>query len=119
MNRQQLTEDFKLVNHAFIKAIGREPVLSRPPYGAYDDNVLTVVNEFEQQVVMWSVDPRDWDNVTPAQIAQRVLTGVDDGTIILLHEGRESTLVALPIIIESLHKNGYQLVTVSELFNGE
>jgi len=37
----------------------------------------------------------------------------------LLHEGRENTWTALPMIIEGLWEKGYEVVSLSELLNFE
>lgn len=62
----------------------------------------------------------DWTaSVTAEQRAEMVLKAVKDGTIILMHEADKSnqnTVAALDIIIPELQKQGYQFVTVSQLF---
>ena len=77
-------------------------------------------------VIMWSVDSEDWkykgrgDNGELAEqnintIVENVMSQVKSGDIILMHDIYENTYEAAKIIIERLHAEGYQLVTVSEL----
>ncbi|HTX68322.1 MAG TPA: polysaccharide deacetylase family protein [Thermoleophilia bacterium] len=88
----------------------------RPPYGAYDDHVLKVAGEMGySRIIMWDVDSGDWTNPGTDVIVRRVLGNVHDGSIIVMHT-RGKTPKALPRIIEGLHKMGYQMVTVPELF---
>lgn len=87
----------------------------RPPYGAYNQAVTDTSEKFGLKTIGWSVDPRDWETEDPEEVTQRVLAHVKEGAVILLHEGRKSTLTALPKIITGLRDMGYQLVTVSEL----
>ena len=75
--------------------------------------------------VTWDVIPRDWKDPPPDVIAQRVLDDVKPGSIILLHDGynttqgadRSATLNALPAIIEGLRARGYDVVRLDELLD--
>jgi hypothetical protein len=57
----------------------------------------------------------DWKGYDAAKIQQRVLSKVEPGSIILFHNAALHTPEALPGIIESLQKQGYNLVPVSQL----
>jgi peptidoglycan/xylan/chitin deacetylase (PgdA/CDA1 family) len=81
-------------------------------------------------VIMWSVDSEDWkykgrgDNGELAEqnintIVENVMSQVKSGDIILMHDIYENTYEAAKIIIERLHAEGYQLVTVSELLGND
>jgi peptidoglycan/xylan/chitin deacetylase (PgdA/CDA1 family) len=60
-------------------------------------------------------DSLDWKGISAPQISQRVLSSVKPGSIILFHNAALHTPEALPGIIESLQKQGYRLVPVSQL----
>lgn len=76
--------------------------LFRPPYGAYDRNVLAAAGRTAHgRVVMWDVDPSDWRRPPAAQIAARVLDDVRPGSIVLLHT-LPNTAAALPAILDGL-----------------
>lgn len=112
----------ELIETEFVKNVeiltnitGAKVKLFRPPYGAYDDKVIHTAAKFQQQTVIWNIDPRDWEGREPDTISQKVLENVSDGSIILLHEGKKNTIKALPQIIEGLKLKGYKIVTVSEL----
>ncbi len=69
-------------------------------------------------VIMWSVDSEDWRHKSDAdasQIVDNVMSQVEDGSIILMHDLYENTYEATKIILERLHAEGYEVVTVSEL----
>ena len=73
-------------------------------------------------VIMWSVDSNDWKYKTPAgnsenidTIVNNVMSGLKEGSIILMHDIYENTYEALKIILERISKEGYEVVTVSEL----
>ncbi len=84
----------------------------RPPYGSYNDKVK---QNCEYPLVNWSVDPRDWDTSDPDVVYENVMSVVEDGDVILLHETHDSTIEALPKILEKLNEMGYQTVTMEEM----
>ena len=103
---------------AIEQASGYRPCVFRPPYG--DQNAGVVATALAQQLttVVWDVDPSDYTRPGADAIAGRVLGGVRNGSIVLMHDGggpRVQTLAALPRIIAVLRSRGYAFVTVPEL----
>lgn len=105
------------------KITGKEVTYFRPPHGFKDWRVLRAAREENLKVVNWSVLPKDWTNPGVNVIVERVVKGVEPGSIVLLHDGdspskkssREQTVAALPLIIDKLRNEGYTFVTVEEL----
>jgi peptidoglycan-N-acetylglucosamine deacetylase len=64
---------------------------------------------------VWDVDSLDWKGIAAPQITQRVLSKVKPGSIILFHNAAKHTPEALPGIIDSLQKQGYTIVPISQL----
>lgn len=85
-----------------------------PPYGEFNDTVLEAVSKTEHQVILWTVDTVDWQKPPPSEIISRVLNGVQNGAIILMHP-TEQTNQALPGIIKGLREQGYQIVPLEKL----
>lgn len=91
------------------KWTGIDTVYVRPPYGAWDEKTEKVADEMGLKLVLWSVDPRDWEKgVTPGDIIERVLSQLHPGAVILLHE-KETTAQVLPELIDRIREQGYQL----------
>lgn len=88
------------------------PVLLRPTYGSLNKKIK---NNTDLEIVLWSVDTLDWKIKSSKKIAERALTKIKDGSIILMHDTHERTYEALKIMIPKLLEDGYQFVTVSEL----
>ena len=89
--------------------------LLRPPGGLCGKNVLTVAEELNLGVVLWSVDPKDWEEHNTGRIVKAVVGNVRDGDVILLHDMYDSSIEAAFIIIDTLRAQGFRFVTVSEL----
>jgi len=89
--------------------------LFRPPGGQYDDRVLAEAMRQGMTTVLWSNNTGDWQAREPDWLVNRVLSDVQDGDIVLMHETRPETLQALPAIVQGLQARGYRLVTVPQL----
>jgi peptidoglycan/xylan/chitin deacetylase (PgdA/CDA1 family) len=99
-----------------LHSIGVTTSLFRPPGGSYSRVVLNKAREFDSRVVLWNVDPRDWQGgQSPARIVQNVLANVRPGSIIEMHDGggdRTATIAALPRIIRGIRSRGLKLVAL-------
>ena len=103
---------------AIQQATGTRPTFFRPPYGAINNAVQAQATELGFTSTLWSVDTLDWQGPGKSAIINTVLTNVQNGSIILLHDGggdRSQTVAALPTIITQLQARGYQLVTVQQI----
>ena len=99
-----------------IEAItGVRPDLFRPPYGDYNDSVVSTVRNCGMYTIQWNVDSLDWKNLESSAIAERVLKRIEPGSIILFHNAAKNTPAALPSVIEGLIQQGYTMVPVSQL----
>lgn len=82
-------------------------------------------------VIQWSVDSNDWGNkYAPGDveadwnrkvntIVDNVMSKVEEGDIILMHDIYESTYDATVILLQRLYEEGYTVVTVSQLLAGQ
>jgi len=103
---------------AIKRATGFRPCLFRAPYGAVSSSLIGVARGLDMTTIEWDVDPRDWSLPGSGAIASRILSHVQNGSIVLMHDGggpRSQTLAALPGIIHTLKARGYGFVTVTEL----
>ena len=99
-----------------LSSLGRTPTLFRPPGGSFSPYIVETAGAYGQRVVLWSVDPRDWQaGVTAKQITRRVLGAVKPGSIVVLHDGggdQSQTAKALPAIVKGIRDRGLRLVRV-------
>lgn len=103
-------------NAAKIKEIcGTETTLFRPPFGDYDDTVIETAHSLGLEVIQWSVDSLDWQDITAAEICGRVKEGVAPGSIVLFHNNGLHTAEALSQLIPYFQGDGYEIVPVSDL----
>jgi len=91
--------------------------LFRTPYGARDSRVLRVAMNAGYRSIYWTIDSLDWKpTMTAEQVKNRVLSGLDNGAIILMHCGSSQTATILPELLKQIKGRGYEIVTVPQLF---
>jgi peptidoglycan/xylan/chitin deacetylase (PgdA/CDA1 family) len=97
------------------------PCLFRPPGGGVDGGVIAAAGSLGMRTVNWDVDPQDWSTPGTGAIYSDVVSHVQPGSIVLMHDGggpRGETLAALPRIIDTLRGRGYRFATVTEILGG-
>ncbi|MCY7436328.1 polysaccharide deacetylase family protein [Bacillus pumilus] len=94
------------------KASGFTPTHFRPPYGGTNGQINAAVN---MKVTLWDVDPEDWKYRNSQYVANYILTHASSGETVLMHDIYDTSANAAVTIIKELTKQGYQLLTVSEL----
>ncbi|KHD44442.1 polysaccharide deacetylase family protein [Streptococcus hongkongensis] len=99
-------------NTVIEKVIGKKPTYLRPPYGATNDRIEKTSG---MRQILWTVDTRDWENHNTEKMMANIKGQLHPGGIILMHDVHQTSLQALPTILDYLKKEGYQCVTLSEL----
>lgn len=117
LETEQIFANLQSVAEYVYDTVGKEISLLRPPYGRHSEAVVTVAQELNQQLILWDVDPRDWEDPPPNEIVAKIMDQTKPGSIIVLHEGHKNTLQALPEIIQKLRERDLEPVPISELFN--
>lgn len=115
LSAQEIIDDLNACNDKIEAVTGVRPTLFRPPYGEYDDHVISTVRGMGIQPIQWDVDSLDWKDYDAATITQRVTEKVGPGSIVLFHNAALHTPEALPGILEYLLGQGYSIVPVSQL----
>lgn len=123
LNSSELEGNISSGQKVLEELTGKPVKYMRPPHGFRDWAVMEATTDAGLKLVNWSVIPRDWTNPGAKEIADRVCKDVFPGAIVLLHDGdapsqtasREQTVEATALIIDELHKQGYNFVTVSQL----
>ena len=94
---------------------GCEAVFLRPPGGSGTALLEKIALQEDLALLLWSVDPRDWVVHDASAVEAAVISQVQDGDVILLHDLSDSSVDAALAIIDRLQTDGFQFVTVSQL----
>lgn len=108
--------EWQACNAAVDVALHKETRYCRPPGGDYDPDVIAAAMDVGLTTVLWTDDPADYASPGDKVIEKRVLNGISNGGIILLHDGARQTVDILPQIIESLQKRGFKFQTADEMY---
>lgn len=115
LSRRDLIDQCRRTDQALGgQATGRSWV--RPPHGTLDAQSLITLRAAGYVVALWTIDSLDHSDRDPIAIAERCGSAAVDGDVILLHEGQEWTLEALPRIVAALTASGLECVTMHDLF---
>lgn len=115
LTAEEIEEEISYVNEKVIEITGEAPTFFRPPYISVSDTMFDTI----EMPFIAGYGANDWeDRVTAEKRAQMIIRQAKDGAIILLHDakGNSKTVEALDTIIPELQAQGYEFVTISEVF---
>lgn len=121
ISKEEMSTELMSVHDRVKELTGYEMFLFRPPYGAYDNNVINTASSLGYYSVQWSVDSLDWKDYGVDSIINTVCNhkALGPGAIILCHNGAKYTADALDTMLTNLEDQGYEIVPVSELIMRE
>jgi peptidoglycan/xylan/chitin deacetylase (PgdA/CDA1 family) len=115
LSREKILEELTTMADNAEKVCGARPVLFRPPYGDYSNDVVLTARAAGYEVIQWSVDSLDWKNKGAQAMISRATQRVQSGDIVLFHNDSKYILDALPAILKSYQQQGLTVVPVGQL----
>lgn len=115
LSAEEIRAEINTCSDKIAAITGLRPTLFRCPYGEYDDNVVSTINDMDLHTIQWDVDSLDWKGLSAEEITSRVISRVQPGSIVLFHNAAEHTPEALPGILEALLADGYTIIPVSQM----
>lgn len=112
-DENKIRSEIEDTSEVIYSATKKRPKLLRPSYGSVNNKIKKVAN---MPIIIWDIDTLDWKYHNSKRITSRVVNKVRDGDIILMHDIYSASLNALSNIIPILQDNGYEFVTIDELF---
>ena len=119
--RKELTDAAAILK----AATGQDPTpYWRPPYGTYNQAVLDAAASVGYtKTLLWDIDTIDWNPIadggpTAQQIANKVVSGAVNGSVVLMHLGGYETLQALHLMVPGLRQRGFLLTSISDQLDG-
>ena len=115
LNRQEIKEELQ-VNIKLVEDLtGFAPRLFRPPYGYYNNVLIDVCEELGLSCIEWSVDSLDWKGLTAGEIASRVTSRSENGSIVLFHNNSDNITSGLKMILEYYKTKKTKVVPIGEI----
>lgn len=116
VNSNQVIEQVNATNNAIYNVIDQYPTVFRPPYGAKNDAVISVI---DLPVILWTIDTMDWKYRDSTNLLPMVQKSMHNNAIILMHDIHQSTADGLESVLKYLQDEGYEFVTVSEILQSK
>jgi len=112
---EALADEIDRTSDAIATAAGILPSLARPPFGATNATVAGMLADRGLAQILWDQDTEDWKGQDARTTTRNALEGAHDGAVILMHDTQETTVDAVPGIIDGLRERGFAFVTVPDL----
>lgn len=118
--KEEIKAEIEKAEDVILSVCQKKTTLFRPPEGCISENVLSAADELGYDVILWSIDTKDWAHTSKREIINNVKKNVKPGCIILFHDyisGESHTLEALEELLPYLSDLGYSFKTISEIKN--
>jgi peptidoglycan-N-acetylglucosamine deacetylase len=112
----QTTEELKKTNKVIGENLGIKPRWFAPPSGSFNKGTLQVADQLDMKTILWTVDTVDWKKPAASEMVRRVVSKIENGSMILMHPTKP-TAEGLNTMITNIKGKGYQLGTVSKLMS--
>lgn len=121
LSTAQQKEELLKVHERVKELTGYEMHLFRPPYGSYNNDLVETADALGYSTIQWSVDSLDWKDYGSQQIIDTVCNHphMENGAIILCHNGAKYTPAALDTMIRTLKEQGFTFVKIADLIYPE
>lgn len=111
----QIAQELNETGGKIQKITDVKPILFRPPFGDYNNQLIETAKSNGYYTIQWDVDSLDWKELGTQPVVDRVTRNIKKGSIVLFHNNAKYVLEYLPLVIERLQKEGYEIVPISEL----
>lgn len=115
LSAEEIKEELTTSVQKIENITGKTVELFRAPYGSYSNTLLEEVARENLITIQWDVDTLDWKGLSAAEMCDRVMKNVKNGSIILMHNNSDNILDGLTMILDRLTMQGYEITSVGEL----
>jgi hypothetical protein len=102
LSQAQMQSELSQTQNAIRSATGTTPRLFRPPFGETNATLRSVEASLGLIEIIWDVDSQDWNGASTAAIVQAA-GRLTNGQVILMHDGIQNTINAIPQIMANLN----------------
>ena len=115
LSLEENISEIKESSEKIEKITGQKPDLYRAPYGEYNNTVIQSATDSGYFPIQWSLDTLDYTGLTGEEMWKRLDGKLNNGDIILMHNGTEHTADSLEMLINNIKNRGFNIVKVSDL----
>jgi len=115
-SRNETVNELKKTNDVIEDTLGIKPIWFAPPSGSFNQETILVANELGMKTILWTVDTVDWKKPATSEMVTRVVSGVSNGAMVLMHPTK-AAFEGLETMIIEIKGKGLRLGTVSDLMS--
>lgn len=112
LDDEELAFEINYTNEILSGIIGEDIKFIRPPYGAYNEEILAKTN---MAFILWNVDTLDWKYRNAERVRDYIVEHASDGDIILLHDIHATSIDGVIMAIDILKNKGFEFVSLDEM----
>lgn len=108
----EINRTSELIKHT----IGKFPTLFRPPFGVTNPNLKQALATVNMYSIGWSL--RSFDTVNNVEkVTSKLKRKTRPGDVVLFHDNDIKILEIIPAYLKWLKENGFNIVSVDQMFN--
>lgn len=117
LSSEEMITEIQKCHNSVYNITGKDMTLFRAPYSDWSDEVVNAAHAMGYAAINQSVDSLDWKEYGVDAIIKQVCQNknLENGSIILLHNGTTYTKDALDIMLTNLEQQGYHFIPLSSL----
>lgn len=119
LSKEEITKELKTTGDKIAAITGKDPVVFRPPFGDYNNLLIETAEELKYFTIQWDVDSLDWKELGAQAVVERVTRNIRKGSIVLFHNNAKYVSEYLPLVLEKLQAEGYEIIPISDLIYKE
>lgn len=114
---KKVIADLQMMDNVTKDVIGVKPKLFRPPYGVLNPNIKKAIVNGNYTPIGWSV--RSYDTVMNGErkLFDKISRSLKPGAVFLFHDTSQTTLNILPLFIQYVKDNGYEIVRLDKMLD--
>ena len=113
---EEISKEINKTNNLIKDVTGYTPIYFSPPYGEKETRIFEQSAKEQMVNILWSLDTIDWQRPGVDVMANRILTNLHNGAVVLMHN-TEQTPGALEKIITGVKEQGYKIVDLDEMLS--
>ncbi|WP_143307881.1 polysaccharide deacetylase family protein [Chitinophaga vietnamensis] len=116
-NKHRMLADLASMDQVMENATGLQPRLFRPPYGVTNPNLAKAIKEGGYTPIGWNIRSLDTVAKDEQQLLGKIISQLQPGAVILLHDTCSITARILPALISAIREKGYRLERIDKMLN--
>ena len=105
-SESDISKELETCQQLIETTTGKPARFFRPPYGEIRSDTVNMIKEqFDMDTMLWSLESKDWERPSAEVLHTKIMSVIQGGDIILLHELIEMAK-ALPKILSSIQSLG-------------